>query len=931
LANRILPSTRHQANNLNGIDNTDDRGNMLQSSYHRYWGKAGEGATFHSLPYHSLDVAAVGKVFLQHNGCVRQTLADLLGTSETMLVHWAVFFLGLHDIGKFSRHFQALRPDLFEALQGDRTELPYVRHDVLGELLWQNTLHPHCLERGLLDVTGGRRRPCYDTAADYWLHTVLGHHGKPVSARDPSVREIADVYFPEATKEAVKRFFDDWHRLFEHTNGGSLPAPEKVHTASWWLAGLAVLCDWLGSNQEYFPFVAEPMPLEAYWTLALQRAEEAIKRSGLTPAPPARYREPVKLFGSRFKEPTPLQALCLSLPLEPGAGFYLLEDVTGAGKTEAALILTHRLMAHQKQRGVYFALPTMATANAMFQRMGEVYRRLYVSDTAPSLVLAHGARRLHRGFRDAIENYPSAGEATYGDGTEPAQFRCAAWLADNPKKSLLAEVGVGTIDQAVLGILPSRHQSLRLLGLLGKVLILDEVHAYDAYLFRLLRTLITFHTRAGGSTILLSATLPSDQRQALLNAYYEGLDQQSITVRNTGERDYPLLTQASARDLSETVLASRPEVCRRVDINRIDTEEQAHALISQAVEQGHCICWIRNTVQDAREAWRELNTRHPEWHVDLFHARYALGDRLTIEDRVVTRFGKNGGEIERKGQVLIATQVVEQSLDIDFDHMITDLAPIDLIIQRAGRLKRHKRDGAGNPIEGPDQRDAPVLHLYAPEPVDEPAERWLSSFLPRASFVYPNHARLWLGLRLLVAQGGFSMPDDARTLIEGVYGDADMPTGLQATDISSTGAQSSEASLADYNAFRITAHYGETEGGRWWSEERAPTRLGDSLPVYLGRLEGDTIVPLHQDGDFPWHLSSVSILSSKITNAPRPEPLTEEQWARALEQLPAKGRWGVLVVLDSNGLGAAVNGRGEDVQVRYCEQEGLLVGDEYTH
>lgn len=898
-------------------------------AYYRYWGKTNGEGGFHLLPYHCLDVAAIGWVLLQSSNCVRQRLASMLGCGKDDLISWVVFFLGLHDVGKFARHFQALQPDLFRVLHGETEELPYVRHDVLGELLWRNILRPYCVERGLFDLAGGRRCPSYDTAADYWLHTVVGHHGKPVSDKDGSVREVPSVYFPEPAIKAAKHFFDDWFQLCRLTTDFVPPSAEKVITASWWLAGLAVLCDWLGSNQEHFPLVSESIPLEVYWERAQQQAEEAIARSGVVPAPCAPRTEPVTLFGGRFAELTPLQAHCLSLPLAPGAGLYLLEDVTGSGKTEAALVLAHRLMAEKGEQGLYFALPTMATANAMFERMGPVYRRLYAEEATPSLVLAHGARRLHRGFRDAIEGYPSAGVGDYGDGTEPAQFRCAGWLADNPKKSLLAEVGVGTVDQAVLGVLPSRHQSLRLLGLLGKVLIVDEVHAYDAYLFRLLRALIAFHAASGGTTILLSATLPQSQRQALLDAYCDGIGGQAKRIGRVDDTDYPLMTCASSEALEETVLASRPEVCRTVAVERIEALEQGEALIAQAVEQGQCICWIRNTVHDARQAWRELKARHPEWKIDLFHARYVLGDRLAIEERVVKRFGKDNGEAERTGQILIATPVVEQSLDIDFDWMITDLAPIDLIIQRAGRLHRHRRDGAGNPVDGEDRRGTPTLYLYAPEPVDEPDEEWFSTFLPKAAYVYPNHARLWRGLRLLMTRGRFTMPADARPLIEGVYGDAEeLPVGLEDSDIISTGEESSEASLADYNALDVRVHYGATQGGRWWSEERAPTRLGDSTLVYLARLEGAMIVPLRREAELAWHLSSLSVLTSKIAAAQRPASITETQWEQALAELPAKGRWGVLLLLDQEGEGTAVNGHGETVPVRYCEREGLLVGDE---
>lgn len=897
-------------------------------TYYAFWGKSDDEGGFHLLPYHCLDVAAVGRAFLTTNDCIRQRLAGMLECSEDNLVSWAVFFLGLHDIGKFARHFQALQPELFRTLRGESADLPYVRHDILGEVLWRTHLRPYCAKHGYLDITQERRRS-YDTSADYWLHAMIGHHGKPVSATDQSVREVPSTYFPDSVMAAAESFLVDWRSLSVPPPQAALTAPQRTKGASWWLAGLAVLCDWLGSNREYFPFVSRQMPLSEYWATALHQAERAVVESGLVPARHTAGRTSVVFCGPDARKPTPLQEYCKTLALLPGAGLYLLEDLTGAGKTEAALILTQRLMAENGDRGVYFALPTMATANAMFERMGTVYRRLYAQDSTPSLVLAHGARRLHRGFRDAIEDYPASGADEYGDGTESAQFRCAGWLADNPKKSLLAEVGVGTIDQAVLGVLPSRHQSLRLLGLLGKVLIVDEVHAYDAYLLNLLKSLLTFHAASGGSTILLSATLPLNQRQALIDAYYSGIQAPSQRIKRIGEEEYPLLTSAGDGMLHEKVLASRSEVCRTVTVERIDTLEQAEALMAHAVAQGQCLCWVRNTVHDARQAWRQITARHPEWAVDLFHARYTLGDRLAIEDRVVGRFGIHSGSDTRKTQILIATPVVEQSLDIDFDHMITDLAPIDLIIQRAGRLHRHRRGQDGKLTHGEDWRGAPVLHIYAPEPVDEPDEAWFSAFLPKASYVYPNHARLWQGLRLLMRKGGFAVPGETRHLIEGVYGDgATFPPGLESSDIAATGSQSGEASLADYNALKVTAHYGATGGGRWWAEERTPTRLGDSIPVYLGQVQRGEIVPLRQEGDFPWQLSSLSMLRTKIAAGQRPGSISDAQWEQALAQLPAKGRWGALVVLDENGEGGAVDGRGENVPVRYCEAEGLLSGDE---
>lgn len=222
----------------------------------------------------------------------------------------------------------------------------------------------------------------------------------------------------------------------------------------------------------------------------------------------------------------------------------------------------------------------------------------------------------------------------------------------------------------------------------------------------------------------------------------------------------------------------------------------------------------------------------------------------------------------------------------------------------------------------------PTLYLFAPEPVDEPDKEWFASFLPKAAYVYDNHAQLWLGLRLLMAQGAFVMPDDARRLIEGVYGDVDPPPGLEESYIESQGIQSSEGSLGDYNALKVTAFYGDTGSGRWWAEEKAPTRLGDSTTVYLASWDSERVVPLRSGSDFPWHLSSVSVLTSRIKAAERPADVPETEWERVLGELPAKGKWGVLLVLDDQLDGEAINGRGEKVQVRYSEGEGLMVGDE---
>jgi CRISPR-associated endonuclease/helicase Cas3 len=899
--------------------------------YYRYWGKARDDGRYHLLPYHCLDVAAVGAAFLEGNPSVLARITVNLGLEPRVCRQYILLFLLLHDIGKFARQFQNLQPKLFWSLQGEKSETTYIRHDILGALCWSRVIRPYCAERRLLGLVPSRSRRVEETApVDYWMRTAVGHHGRPVEAHKE--RDLLDVYFRQNDQKAVLAFFDDCYQLLFGDGSEELPGKTEIRRASWWLSGLTITCDWLGSNEDYFTPVSEFQSIETYWKNALKTAHQAIRENGLQQSCPSAPLGFHALFGERFRELTPLQRTCRGLSLNTDARLFLLEDVTGAGKTEAALMLAHRLISSNNARGLYFALPTMATANAMFTRMSATYRKLYADEAEPSLILAHGARKLHEGFRDIVVGSNSRVSEFYGDGTSTAQALCKHWFADHPKKALLADVGIGTVDQAVLGILPATHQGMRLLGLLGKVLIIDEVHAYDAYLFNLLKTLIGFHLFSGGSVILLSATLPLQQRQQLLDIYMESTGVSLDAPTRTGLMDYPLLTCAGANGLKEIVMKTRESVRRTVDLVRVDQPGEVEEIIDDAVRRGLCVCWIRNTVADARESYRALKLRHPEWSVKLFHARFSLKDRLEIEQDVLSCFGPESGANERKNRILIATPVVEQSLDLDFDLMISDLAPVDLIIQRAGRLCRHRRDVHGNPIEDKDQRGSPKLYLFAPEPVDQPNKSWFESFLPKAAAIYENHAQLWLGLRLLMEQGRFSMPDDARRLIEGVYGDVEIPEDLVERYDQSQGNRQGEAGLADYNALSLHSYYGDKGGDRWWDEARTPTRLGDSITLYLARWDGKTITPWRDDDDYPWQASTVSVLAQYLDDGVKPEGIPQELYDKTIESLPGKGRWGRLVVLcetDTPGKWASMGQKRDkqDIPIIYLTQEGFLVGN----
>lgn len=911
------------------------------AAYFKYWGKARPdsegGARYHLLPYHSLDVAAVGYALLTQHHAYAGHFSRLTRLDSQHFISWFTFLLALHDIGKFADSFQNLNPLVLKTLQERTSDRQYgLRHDSLGLLLWKRHLRQHCQNIGLIpQASGSKRRRAAELPLDFWMGAMVGHHGQP--PQPVTNRSIGDDFDEIGDFAAVSEFLDALIPILLQDDP-VFPAcdMQAIQLASWWLAGLAVLCDWLGSNTRFFHYCEQPMPLADYFELAKQRAEKAISATGIRGSQPSvslALNDLIEHKPAAIPEPTPLQELVSRWEISASPHLFILEDVTGAGKTEAAVLLAHRLMHAGQGSSLYFALPTMATANTMYARMREVYRKLFATDALPSLVLAHGASEMSSDFRQSIIPETARTVDEYGDGTVTAEAHCNAWLADNRKKALLADVGIGTVDQALLAILPARHQSLRLLGLLGKVLLVDEVHACDAYMHELLCALLRAHAAAGGSVILLSATLPRKQRQALLSAYADGQNWESPTLHKTGEKSYPLATCLNADGLQEKIVDTRATVKREVGVTFLSDRQSVDAALASVLAHGQCACWIRNTVKDAIEAYQHIKQRHPDWQVDLFHARYALGDRIEIENRVVKRFGKNGTREDRQGHILIATQVVEQSLDLDFDTLITDLAPIDLLIQRAGRLRRHTRDKAGNRIDGQDQRGEVRLHIHSPEITQSPAANWYAGFFQNAKKVYENHGQIWLTAKLLHKQGQFRMPEDARSLIEGVYGvdqQLDIPEALLYQSFEAEGSNRADASIARLNALSVAVGYTDSSTNRWWDEAKTPTRLGEETTiVYLAKWQDGTLFSWCSDKDHAWQLSAVSMRTYWIATESTTAEITQKAIEQCKTNLPAKGRWGVLLPLTHSAgdewQGLALNEKKETIHFIYNEKFGLTV------
>ena len=860
-----------------------------------YWGKADDKylaePKWHPLAYHSLDVAAVAVVYLEQSPLIK-ACCNLLNCSKQAFLSWSAFLMALHDLGKFSEAFQSQRPDLMlmsQQREPNPTKIYSERHDSLGFWLWEECLVDEVLPEIGIDASRATQRNL-----KYWLLAVTGHHGMP-----PKPNGYADNFFRREDKQAALDFVIRMAELLLTEEAGQIPSSPHFKIASemmsWWFAGATVLADWLGSNTQFFPYKNPTMELGEYWKYAQVQAGHALARSGILKASIEQGRTLKELF-PKIQHATPLQQWAMTVDIPQSAQIYLLEDVTGAGKTEAAMMLAYRLMEQDLAEGFFIGLPTMATANAMYKRVADVYQKLFAGDA--HLVLAHGHKKLVEEFAASI--LPSTTpEHDKAQKDETASARCSAWLADHSKRALLASAGIGTIDQALLAVLHSKHQSLRLLGLFNKVLIVDEVHACDAYMQGVLEVLLEFHARTGGPVILLSATLPSRMKQALLNAYAKGRNQAHAPELHSTA--YPLATRwhDGQIDLREDELESRASVSRTVQVHYEADSEKVFAHIISALQQGLCVGWIRNTVADAMTAYEHLSQIIAPENITLFHARFALCDRLDKEEQVLDLFGEDSQWQERHGRLMIATQVAEQSLDVDFDVLITDLAPIDRVLQRAGRLQRHVRDARGNRLHeagAKNQRPTPCLWVYAPAWTAQPKADWYGAVFKKAQYVYGHHGQLWLTAKALQT-GSFSMPGDARYLIESVFsGMETLPETLVKNAMKAEGQEMSEASLAQLNTLKIDGGYQRGEISDWWGESRTPSRLGEeTMEVMLAKLvDGD----LQRWAEGVWTYSMVKVATRLLASVDVPsEALQKAAYTHTQQTLPNQGKWCVLLPL----------------------------------
>lgn len=721
-------------------DEFGDEGRLL-SFLLRCWGKTGDATEeFHPALFHMLDVGHVARELMTERASprFRNVLSAVLGVDAEAMVQLVPWVVALHDIGKLSVAFQTTREDQAERLRaaglpfGEWRQSLNLHHSVMGGAFLADEL-PSCPVHWLTDII-----------VQLCVEMANGHHGRFADAQAlKRARNSARAYEPPEWRKlraiAVKV-------IAEIMATGCLlecPRPTNISAATAAITGFAILCDWIGSDSTYF----RPRPevsVSSYCLESARRAQRAVEAAGFlrTTASPA----PVS-FSHLFHDiesPRPLQKAVDDIPAEllSRPCFAIIEAPTGEGKTEAALALAHRLAAATGTDELYYALPTTATSNQMFCRVqNHLQRRLGLGTQAK---LVHGQAFL---VEDSLRISP-LGDADNRDHS-------VEWFASK-KRALLAPFGVGTVDQVELAALNARHAVLRLLGLAGKVVILDEVHAYDTYMTTIIERLLTWLSQLGSSVILLSATLPLSRKRALARAY-------GLSVDGTTEQQvaYPALWVANADEYYCCCCPPAQQPRRQIVVSRLhftDAEADARARwLLDTVRDGGCACWITNTVERAQKMFQALDGVAPP-DVDrlLLHGRFPLENRQTLEGAVTNKYGP-GGIRPRKG-IVIGTQVLEQSLDLDFDVMVSDLAPVDLLLQRAGRLHRHSSH---------DPR-RPAVHKIP--------RLWINSELDREGNlhtgvdgeIYPDYFLLQT-YEVLRERAVIELPADYRTLVEAVY------------------------------------------------------------------------------------------------------------------------------------------------------------------
>jgi len=681
-------------------------------------------------------------------GCVAEALLALLPPQlQKLIPPGAATLAALHDIGKVSPGFQQ---------KCDHWQPSFKREA-------RESCHQRISQIFLESVDNGRLRR--------WAEAVGAHHGRVQGCDAPG--DLGGKAWEQARQDLLAALL----------KAGFKPLPQEDalgDAPEWLLAGLVTLADWLGSDEKNFS-PEDRGPLAR--AIQREKADEIVKRLELAGARPVADKSFEQVFAERLngESPRPLQREIIAAP-QPVPGVYIIEDVMGSGKTEAALWLAYRLMANGQARGLYFGLPTRVTSDRIHRRVREYLAKVYPHGVEPPLV--HGQAWLKE-MPSVRPAWKDSGGTPDEDETPQKQAEAARkWFA-SARRGLLAPFAVGTVDQALLGVIAAKWFFLRQFALAGKVVVLDEVHSYDLYTGTLIQHLVKRLCELQATPVILSATLTAKQRASLLG---------EPAPATATDVPYPAITIKTSESLSVLLPVEAHTSAKTIQIVPTVVPDFDHVTIvaSQAAKlaaEGRNVVWIRNTVRHAQEAYRMVNSERQgdAFEIGLLHSRFPAFQRASYpkptmdelkkhhlhEERWLWMLGKpeSRADARPKGCVLVATQVVEQSVDIDADVLITDLAPTDMLLQRLGRLHRHDRGNRGQP----------TAYLVVSQAVADNSRSLSASEIKKSlgsvGWVYAPYVLLrtwkeWQPLR------DISLPTGIRRLLKDTYSDSiDDPAG----------------------------------------------------------------------------------------------------------------------------------------------------------
>ncbi len=760
-------------------------------------------------------------------GCVARRIADL---TPVMLQRFHLrsreigALAALHDLGKISPGFQRKceawleENGLLKVARNGRWDAAMESdHGVISHSAIQDFL----LQQGMPNKSAG------------YISAVLGaHHGRMRFI--PNSRGINPTAIGQTTENSSGiEWVDERQRsaqqLWRYFNAD--PSSVSISAESpalWWLAGLTSVADWIGSDERFFSPYQRTEDTDAS-TQALNTLNAI--GFGRTPIIPG------LTFHDLFYDPespeiewSPNEMQEKTVRTVTGPGVYVIEAPMGMGKTEAALWAAYRLLVCGKATGIYFALPTQMTSNRIHLRMNEFLRRISSETSASRLI--HGNSWLMEADC-AIDPTATEKRETALDDARAGRD----WFAST-KRALLAPFGVGTVDQALLGVVAARHFFVRHFALAGKVVVLDEVHSYDLYTGTLVDKLIATLEKLGCTVIVLSATLTGERRRKIVCCAGE--------VPDDGGLPYPLITGRRENVPLEAVAAAPPK-SRDIRVDFVASEKAEEESIALA-RNGGAVLWICNTVDAAQKQYLRFPKQTRElFPIGLLHSRFPFWRREKLEAVWMERFGKNGQT--RCGSILVSTQVVEQSVDLDADLMITELAPTDMLLQRLGRLWRHER--GLRPVNSArlcilkEEKGLDELRRMEPNAIVSVLGSKAHVYAP---FVLLRSLELWE--QQSKKECGVSIPSQIRFLLEATYVERkEEPDSWLQLSCEWIGTDSAKEMLASRNSNTWQLALEDKEGVQTRLNE-APTfalvlcrKLTDQEAVFIdqskGRLGGD--------------------------------------------------------------------------------------------